>query len=55
MFKFNEMFFCEMIENLNCQGCRIRQPINKKHCHTEVHYYRICVLKYFKSNETRLL
>ena len=35
MFKFNEIkkkffFFYETIENLNCQGCRIRQPIDKK-------------------------
>ena len=31
MLKFNEMHFYEAIENLNCQGCRIRQPIDKKH------------------------
>ena len=31
MLKFNEMLFYETIENLNCQGCRIRQPIDKKH------------------------
>ena len=30
MFKFNEMFFYETIENINCQGCRIQQPIEKK-------------------------
>ena len=33
------MLFYEMIENLNCQGCRIRQPIDKKHWQTEVLYY----------------
>ena len=38
MFKFNEMLFYEIIENLNCQGCRIRQPIDKKHWQTEVLY-----------------
>ena len=32
-------FFNETIENLNCQGCRIRQPIDKKHWQTEVLYY----------------
>ena len=31
MFKSNDMLFHEMIENLNCQGCRIRQLIDKKH------------------------
>ena len=31
--------FNETIENLNCQGCRIRQPIDKKHWQTEVLYY----------------
>ena len=43
-----------MIENLNCQGCRIWQPIDRKHWQTEV-LYLLCVLKYFKSNETCLL
>ena len=32
-------FFNEMIENRNCQGSRIRQPIDKKHRQTEVLYY----------------
>ena len=32
-------FFYETIENLNCQGCQIRQPIDKKHWQTEVFYY----------------
>ena len=54
MFKLNDMFFYEMIENLNCQGCWIWQPIDKKHWQTEV-LYLLCVLKYFKSNETCLL
>ena len=31
MYRFNEMLFYEMIENLKRQGCRIRQPIDKKH------------------------
>ena len=31
MLKFNEVLFYEKIENLNCQGCRIWQSINKKH------------------------
>ena len=35
MLKFNEMLFYEVIENLNCQGCRNQQPINKKHRQTE--------------------
>ena len=40
MFKFNEIFFFnETVENLNCQGCRTRQPIDKKHWQTEVLYY----------------
>ena len=33
------MFFYETIESLNCQGCRILQPIDKKHWQTEVLYY----------------
>ena len=32
-------FFNEMIENLNCQGYQIRQPIDKKHWQTEVLYF----------------
>ena len=47
------MFFYEMIENLNCHGCRIRQPIDKKTLTDKGTLLR--VLKYFKSNETCLL
>ena len=55
MFKFNEIFFNERIENLNCQGCRIRQPIDKKQKQKTDRGTLLCVLKYFKSNETCLL
>ena len=30
MYRFNEMLFAEMIENLNCRGRQIPQPIDKK-------------------------
>ena len=43
-------FFYETVENLNCQGCRIRQPIDKKTLTDRGTL--LCVLKYFKSNET---
>ena len=55
MFKFNEMFFFlyETIEKLNCQGCQIRQPIDKKTLTDRGNL--LCVLKYVKLNETCLL
>ena len=45
------------IENLNRQGCRIRQPIDKKKKKKTLtdRGTLLCVLKYFKSNETCLL
>ena len=46
------MLFYEMIENLNCQGCRIRQPVDKNHWQTKVLYHMFWSI--FKSNETCL-
>ena len=48
MYKFNEIFFNERIENLNCQPATHRQKTLTDRGTL------LFVLKYFKSNETCL-